>query len=140
MKQKKKVLFICTHNSARSQMAEGMLNHFYGDRYETYSAGITPTQVNPYAIKVMKEIGMDISKHTSKSIEQFRRQSFNVVVTVCDNAQSTCPFFPGAKQYMHKSFDDPSNAQGTEKVVLQHFRRARDEIADWLKETFGKEA
>ena len=94
---KKKVLFICTHNSARSQMAEGILRTLYGDRYEAYSAGTQPTKVNPYAIKVMSEIGIDISNHRSKSAEEFRGKEFDYVVTVCDNVKEACPFFLAVK-------------------------------------------
>ncbi len=121
-------------------MAEGMLNYFHGDKYEAYSAGIKPTQVNSYAIKVMKEIGIDISSHTSKSIEQFRRETFDVVVTVCDNAQATCPFFPRTKKSTHKSFDNPVELNGSPTVALANFRRIRDEIKNWIEETFGKES
>lgn len=135
---KKKVLFICTHNSARSQMAEGFLNALYGDSYEGFSAGIEPTKVNPHAIKVMAEIGIDISTHRSKSIEDFREKNFNYVVTVCDNAKKTCPFFPGEK-ILHNGFEDPSDFKGTEDEILKEVRRVRDEIKDWLQITFGKE-
>jgi arsenate reductase len=137
--KKKKVLFICTHNSARSQMAEGFLNALYGDRYEGFSAGIEPTQINPHAVKVMAEIGIDISTHHSKSIEDFRGKNFNYVITVCDYAKKTCPFFPGEK-ILHKGFEDPSDFKGTEDVVLKEVRRVRDEIKDWLEITFGKES
>ena len=112
VKPKQKVLFICTHNSARSQMAEGLLNALYGDRYEAYSAGTQPTEVNPYAIKVMAEMGIDISKHRSKSVEEFRGKKFDYVVTVCDHAKETCPFFPGGEKYLHQGFKDPSDLRG----------------------------
>ena len=95
IKMKEKVLFLCTHNSARSQMAEGILNAFHGDNYEAKSAGVTPTKVNHYVVKSMAEIGIDISKHHSKSIEEFRGQTFDYVVTVCDYAKEICPFYPG---------------------------------------------
>lgn len=135
---KKKVLFICTHNSVRSQMAEGFLNALYGDRYEGLSAGIEPTQINPYAVKVMAEIGVDISMHRSKSIEDFRGKNFNYVVTVCDHAKEICPFFPG-KNILHKGFEDPSDFKGTEDEILKEVRRVRDEIKDWIEITFGRE-
>jgi len=135
---KKKVLFICTHNSARSQMAEGFLNALYGGRYEGFSAGIEPTQVNPYAVKVMAEIGIDISTHRSKSIEDFRGKNFNYVVTVCNHAKEVCPFFPG-EEIFHKGFEDPSDFIGTEDEILKEVRRVRDEIKDWLEITFGRE-
>lgn len=136
---KKKVLFICTRNSARSQMAEGFLNDLYGDRYEAYSAGIEPTEVNPYAIKAMAEINVDISKQRSKSIEEFRRNNFEYVVTVCDHAKEACPFFPGGKKLLHKGFKDPSEFRGTEYEILAEFRRVRDEIKDWIEKTFCEE-
>ncbi len=136
---KKKVLFICKRNSARSQMAEGFLNDLYGDRYEAYSAGIEPTVVNSYAIKAMAEINVDISKHRSKSIEEFRRNNFDYVVTVCDRAKEACPFFPGGKKLLHKGFKDPSEFKGTEYEILAEFRRVRDEIKDWIEKTFGQE-
>lgn len=134
---KKKVLFICTHNSARSQMAEGFLNALYGDRYEAYSAGIEPDRVNPYAVKVMTEIGIDISKQRSKSIEEFRGKNFDYVVTVCDQAKEACPFFPGGKIF-HKGFENPSEFKGTEDEILAKVRRVRDEIKDWIEKTFGE--
>ncbi len=136
---KKKVLFICTNNSARSQMAEGLLNTLHGDRYEAYSAGLEPTEVNPYAINVMAEINIDISKQRSKSIEKFRRDSFDYVVTVCNHAKEVCPIFPGGKAFLHKGFTDPSEFKGTEGEILAKVRRIRDEIADWIHETFGAE-
>ena len=136
---KKKVLFICTHNSARSQMAEGFLNALYGDRYEGFSAGIEPTRVNSYAVKAMTETGIDISTHRSKSIEDFRGKNFNYVVTVCNHAKETCPFFPGEK-ILHKNFKDPSDFKGTKDEILKEVRRVRDEIKDWIEITFGRES
>ena len=135
---KKRVLFICMHNSARSQMAEGFLNALYGDRYEARSAGIEPTRINPYAIKVMEEVGIDISTHRSKSIEEFRGKNFDYAVTVCDRAKEACPFFPGEK-VLHKGFKDPSEFKGAEDEILEKVRCLRDEIRDWIKNTFGKE-
>ncbi len=136
--EKKKVLFICTHNSARSQMAEGLLNALYGDHYEAYSAGTEPSRVNPYAIKIMAEIGIDISNHFSKSIEKFKGMEFDFVVTVCDYAKENCPFFPGGKKYLHKGFKDPSKVKGDKNRVLEEFRRIRDEIKNWIEKTFSK--
>jgi arsenate reductase len=133
-----KVLFICTHNSSRSQMAEGILRNLYGEHYEAYSAGTEPSIVNSYAIRAMAEIGIDISKHRSKSIDEFRRMDFDYVATVCDHAKETCPFFPRGKIYLHRDFDDPSRHQGTEEEILSIFRKVRDEIGSWLKETFNK--
>jgi arsenate reductase len=115
---KKKVLLICTHNSARSQMAEGLLNHLYESKYEAYSAGTKPSTVNPYAINAMVEIGIDISKNRSKSIDEFQGMKFDYVITVCDNAKETCPFFPGGEEYLHKSFDDPSDFNGNLRIFV----------------------
>jgi len=125
---KKRVLFLCTGNSCRSQMAEGFLRHMAGDRFEVFSAGIKPTQVNPLAIKVMAEAGIDISKHRSKSAMEFIGQKFDFVVTVCDNAKQTCPIFPGKYEKIHWDLEDPAEAQGTEEERLVFFRRIRDEI------------
>jgi len=134
---KQKILFICTHNSARSQMAEALLRTLYGNYYEAYSAGIEPTSVNPYAVEVMKELGIDLSTHRSKSIEEFQGMIFDVVVTVCDNAKEACPFFPG-KKVIHKGFDDPAILNGLIEDTLDVFRRVRDEMKDWIKKTFGQ--
>ncbi len=131
-----KVLFICTHNSSRSQMAEGLLRALYDDRFETFSAGTKPTIVNPYAIRVMKEIGIDISSNSSKSVDEFRYKKFDYVVTVCNHAKEECPVFPGAKKYLHQDFEDPSEFKGTEEEILAIFRRVRNEIINWVKETF----
>lgn len=133
---KQSVLFICTHNSARSQMAEGLLNHYMGDRYEAVSAGTEATRVNPFAVQALQELGIDIAHHRSKSIEEFRGRSFDTVVTVCDNARESCPFFPG-RRVIHKSFPDPSRAAGDDGQVLQSFRRVRDEIRHWLELEFS---
>jgi arsenate reductase len=135
--KKKTVLFICTHNSARSQMAEGFLNHFYGDRFEAHSAGTEPSQVHPLAVKTMREVGIDISHHASKSAEVFINQEIDHVITVCDKAKQTCPFFPGGKKISHHSLEDPSQAEGTDEEKLGVFRRIRDEIRDWIDKTFG---
>ena len=132
---KKKVLFLCTHNSARSQIAEGILNDSYGDRYQGYSAGVSPTKVNPYVIETMAEIGIDISGNRSKSIEEFRGDNFNYVVTVCDGAREVCPFFPGEKIF-HQAFEDPSQFKGSEEEILKKVRKVRDEIREWIKKTF----
>ena len=135
---KQKVLFLCTHNSARSQLAEGFLKAFYRDKYESYSAGLQPSKLNPYAVEVMKEIGIDISDHYSKSIEEFKDMKFDIVVTVCDNAKETCPFFPG-KKILHKGFDDPVKTKGSIQDILRVFREIRDQIKEWIKETFETE-
>lgn len=127
---KTKVLFLCTGNSARSQMAEGFLRHMAGDRFEVFSAGVKPTQVNPLAIKVMAEVGIDISKHRSKSVREFSGQNFDYVITVCDNAKQTCPVFPGKYKKIHWSLDDPAQAQGTEEEKLAVFMKVRDKILE----------
>lgn len=134
---KKKVLFICTHNSARSQIAEGLLNSLYGNKYQAYSAGTEPTIANPYAIQVMSEIGIDISKQRSKSINEFMEQKFDYVITVCDHAKETCPFFPGGFNRLHQSFEDPSSFIGNEAETLSVFRRIKDEIKAWIEKEFG---
>ena len=133
---KKKVLFICIHNSARSQMAEALLNHLKGDKYEAYSAGIKPSNLNPYAIKVMKELGIDISGYRSKSINEFYGVEFDYIVTVCNQAKEECPIFLGGKKHIHKSFDDPSQFKGNEEEILSKFRIIRDQIKDWIEEVF----
>ena len=133
---KRSVLFVCTHNSARSQMAEGLLNALVGDRYEAASAGTSATRVRPEAIAVLAELGIDIAHHRSKTVEEFRGRLFDVVVTVCDNARETCPFFPG-KLVLHQSFLDPAAAAGSEEEVLEAFRKVRDQIASWIVATFG---
>jgi arsenate reductase len=133
---KKRVLFICTHNSARSQIAEGLLNSLYGSRYEAHSAGIAPTAINPFAVRAMAEIGIDISANRSKSIEEFRGENFDYVVTVCDDAREACPFFPG-KKVIHKSFQDPSQFRGTDDEILADVRKVRDEIKGWIESTFS---
>ena len=132
-----KVLFICTHNSARSQMAEGFLNTLYHGQYEAYSAGIKPGKINEYAIEVMQEAGIDISNQKGKSLEEFRGKHFNYVVTVCDQAREACPFFPGDK-ILHKGFDDPATFKGTHDEILVSTRRVRNAIRDWIRQTFGK--
>jgi arsenate reductase len=134
---KEKVLFICTHNAARSQMAEGLLRNLHGDRYEVYSGGTEPSSVNPFAIKVLAEIGIDISGHRSKSVEEFFKIKIDHVVTVCDNAKENCPFFPYGVNYYHKSFQDPSAFEENDEDTLIFFRRIRDEIKDWINEIFG---
>ncbi len=135
---KKKILFICTHNSARSQMAEGYMNAKYGDRYEVFSGGTEATRVHLMAIEVMKEIGIDISGYRSKLIDEHYGKGIETVVTVCDSAQKACPFFPGAKEEIHQSFPDPSAFKGSDEEVRAGFRRVRDEIIRWIDGTFGK--
>jgi len=151
---KMKVLFLCEHNSARSQMAEGMLKHLYGEKYEAFSAGSNPTQVNPLAIKVMAEIGIDISRQTSKSIEEFRNTEIDLVVSVCrSSAKLMCSLcsspivmgrpeiinttIPGAKHYLHHGFNDPSEVDGSDEEKTMAFRRIRDDIKQWIIDNFA---
>jgi len=129
---KKRVLFLCTGNSARSQMAEGFLRHFASDKFEAFSAGVKPTQVNPLAIKIMAEAGIDISKHRSKSAMEFIGEKFDYIITVCDNAKQTCPVFPGQYEKVHWDLEDPVLAQGTEKEKLSVFRDTRDKIKGYI--------
>ena len=138
MSERKRVLILCTGNSARSQMAEGLLRHLADDRFEVFSAGVLPTQVRPEAIKAMREIGIDISKHRSKSLTQFLRQPFDYVITVCDNANQECPVFSGNARRIHWSFDDPAKADGDEEARFGVFRRVRDEILQRLREFVGE--
>ena len=132
--KKKRVLILCTGNSARSQMAEGLLAHNAGDRFEVESAGTKPGRVRPEAITVMKELGIDISTHRSKHVDEFKGQSFDYVLTVCDNAKENCPVFPGHSTRIHKAFQDPAALQGTEEERLALFRRVRNEIRDYLED------
>ncbi len=125
---KTRVLFLCTHNSARSQMAEGLLRHLGEGRFEVYSAGTEATRVRPEAISVMSELGVDISGQESKTLERYLGEPFEYVVTVCDDANETCPVFPGARERLHWSFEDPSRAEGEGEERLAVFRRVRDEI------------
>ncbi|WP_425058140.1 Arsenate reductase [Sporomusa carbonis] len=137
MQMKKKVLFLCTHNSARSQMAEGLLRAMYGDRYESFSAGTEPGKLNPYVVRAMAEIGIDISGHWSKSLNEFLRDEFDYVVTVCDSAKEGCPYFPGGKKLLHESFPDPSGFTGTDEEIMAGVRTVRGQIQRWIAETFG---
>ena len=127
---KMRVLIICTGNSARSQMAEGLLRRMAGDRVEVFSAGTRPVGVNANAIRAMAEKGIDISGHRSKSVDEFASQSFDFVITVCDSAREVCPVFPGGGKRVHHSFEDPAAATADQQP--EAFRRVRDEIAEWL--------
>ena len=133
MAEKKTVLILCTGNSARSQMAEGLLRYDAGDRFMVESAGTRPSQVRPEAIAVMKELGIDISEQRSKSVDEFTDREFAYVLTVCDNAKESCPVFPGHANRLHRNFEDPAAAEGTEAERLAVFRRVRDEIRDYLR-------
>ena len=125
---KQRILFICTHNSARSQMAEGLLRHLGGDQFEVFSAGTEATTVRPLAIKAMAELGIDISQHQSKTLDRYLHEPFDRVITVCDTAAEACPIFPGAVQRRHWSFEDPSKATGSEVEQLAVYRRVRNQI------------
>ena len=133
MSDKKRVLILCTGNSARSQMAEGLLRHLAGDRFDTESAGTVASFVRPKAIAVMAEIDIDISGHRSKCLAEFLASPFDFVITVCDNANESCPVFPGRAKRIHWSFDDPADANGTDDEILAAFRRVRDEIVDKVR-------
>ena len=136
-----RVLFLCTHNSARSQMAEGLLRHFASDRFEVHSAGTEATSVRPQAVSAMAEVGVDLSGQESKTLERYLGEPFDYVVTVCDAAKEACPVFPGAKNHWHWSFEDPSQATGTEEERLEVFRTVRDEIRERIeKELLSGEA
>jgi arsenate reductase len=130
-------LFLCTHNSARSQMAEGLLRSIYGERYEVFSAGTEPRGVNPNSIEVMREIGIDISNHYSKNVKDFINENFDYVITVCGGAEESCPFFPGGKQQFHKDFEAPSSFSGSKEEVLAKFREVRDELKEWVEDFFN---
>jgi arsenate reductase (thioredoxin) len=135
MSRPSRVLILCTGNSARSQMAEGLLRHIGQEKYEVYSAGVDPGPVRQEAIEVMKEIGIDISNHRSKPASIFAGQQFDYIITVCDNAKETCPVFPSESIRIHRSFEDPPPASvGTYEERLKIFRRVRDEINEWLHE------
>ena len=129
----KKILVLCTGNSCRSQVAEGYLRHFARNKAEIYSAGIETHGVNPKAIAIMKEDGINISNHTSNNIEEYRNIDFDFVITVCDNAKERCPLFPGTAQKFHHNFPDPAKATGTEEEILKEFRKVREMIKDYSR-------
>jgi arsenate reductase len=135
----RKVLFLCTGNSCRSQMAEGWLRHYAGDRTQAFSAGTRPSAVNPMAVAVMRERGVDISGHSSKHVDGLAKEDFLFVITVCDAAREACPVFPGALYQLHWSFDDPAGASGTEEEKLKVFRRVRDEIEEHVRNFASRE-
>jgi arsenate reductase len=140
MNEKKRVLILCTGNSARSQMAEGLLRHDAGERFDVESAGTKPSVLRPEAIAVMRELGIDISGHRSKHVDEFAAQTFDYVITVCDNAREACPVFFGAVKRLHHSFDDPAATEGTESERLGVFRRVRGELRDYLAEFAQRES
>jgi arsenate reductase len=133
MENKKRVLILCTGNSARSQMAEGLLRRDAGDRFAVESAGTKPSAVRLEAITVMKEVGIDITSHRSKHVDEFAGQDFDYVLTVCDNAKESCPVFFGRAARLHRSFNDPAVVGGTEEKRLAEFRRVRDELRSYLR-------
>jgi len=135
---RKLVLFVCTHNSARSQMAEAYLNHKFGDRYHAHSAGTDPRGVNPHALAVMEEIGVEMVNHRSKHVNEFIEDGtdFDLVVTVCDDANKSCPNFPGGNIRIHKSFPDPARSQSNNNEALREFRIVRDMLIKWIGEDF----
>ena len=142
------MLFLCTHNSARSQMAEGLLRAMHGEEYEAYSAGVVATSVDPRAVLVMKEMGIDISGQHSKTPSEFGDTIFDLAVTVCDRARQACPIcstnlelprsLPKAREVIHRSFEDPAAASGSREEQIEAFQRVRDEISNWISRTLGK--
>ena len=139
MTSKTRILFVCTANAARSQMAEGLLRTKYSDRYEVFSAGTRQAKVSTCAITVMQEIGIDISTHRSKTIDEFRDVSLDIAVTLCDNAHKVCPVVPSAKKTIHHGFADPHLTPGTDEEILLGYREVRDEICVWIDRFFAME-
>ena len=134
---KKHILFLCTHNSCRSQMAEALANHFLGNHCQAFSAGTEATRVNPLAAQVLTELGIDITPLRSKTMDEFSGKSFDYVITLCGDANEKCPLFFGGVERLHHGFEDPSRLKGSEEEVLPEFRRVRDEIKNWVIEYFG---
>ncbi|MBN2134179.1 MAG: arsenate reductase ArsC [Acidobacteria bacterium] len=135
MNDRRKILFLCTGNSCRSQMAEGWLRHYFSDRYDAYSAGTAPGKLDPRAVKVMSESGVDISSHKSKSVDDFGKMEFDYVITVCDSARENCPFFPAKVKLIHKGFEDPpvlAREAKSEDEAFGFYQRVRDEIEDFI--------
>jgi arsenate reductase (thioredoxin) len=131
---RRRVLVLCTANSARSQLAEGLIRHGFGDRIDVFSAGVAPSLVRPEAVAVMREIGIDISTHRSKHVSEFAGREFDDVITVCDAANEQCPIFPGHARRHHRDFKDPASTGGSEEQRLAAFRQTRDELRHWLTE------
>ncbi len=138
--KKQRVLILCTGNSARSQMAEGLLRHDAGERFEVESAGTKPSSVRPEAIAAMRELGIDISGHRSKSVTEFDGQYFDYVITVCDSARESCPVFFGTAKRLHHSFEDPAALDGSEQERLAQFQRVRDELREYFEKFVQAEA
>ena len=128
----KKIIFLCTGNSARSQMAEGLMRYFRGGEFEVCSAGVEPKGVNPLAISVMEEIGIDISAQRSKHLDEYSEDRFDYIVTLCNHAETTCPLFPGEGERIHQSFPDPAAAEGSREEKIEMFRRVRDELKEFI--------
>lgn len=131
---KKKILVLCTGNSCRSQIAEAYLRHFTTNKAEVVSAGVETHGVNPRAVEIMKEDGIDISRHTSNNINEYRNIDFDFVITVCDNAKERCPFFPITAKKFHQNFPDPAKATGTEEEIKEQFRQVRQQIKDYCRQ------
>jgi arsenate reductase (thioredoxin) len=138
MNAKKKISFLCTHNAARSQMAEGFVNALYSDRYKAFSAGNEPTEVHPCTIAIMTEVEIDISAQRAKSLDELEDQTFDYVVTLCADVQESCPIFPGGVEYLHHTFVNPGSAPASDNNPCAPFRLVRDQIKEWLEATFGK--
>lgn len=138
MIRKKKVLFICTANAARSQMAEGYLRSKYGNKYDVFSAGTRKSRISERAIMVMREIGIDISNHNSKTLDEVAGMKYDIAVTLCDRAHQVCPIVPFAEKTIHRGFDDPHLTPGTDEEVLIGYRKVRDEIIQWIDKEFIK--
>ncbi len=134
MSRKKSILVLCTGNSARSQMAEGLMKHICQNKYNVFSAGTKPGVVRPEAIAALAELNIDISGNRSKSIDEFADEKIDFILTVCDNAKESCPYFPAQTEVIHHSFDDPAEVAGDEETRLNAFRKVRDEIRDYLPE------
>lgn len=139
MSEKKSILILCTGNSARSQMAEGLLKHMCANEYDIYSAGTAPSIVRPEAIKALKELNLDISNNRSKSVNEFANKQIDFVLTVCNNAKQTCPIFPAKTKVFHKSFEDPAEVEGDEETRLKAFKKVRDEINMFFADIFLKD-
>lgn len=131
---KKKILVLCTGNSCRSQIAEGYLRYYAGDNADVYSAGVETHGVNPRAIETMNEDGIDISRHTSNNIDEYRNINFDIVITVCDNAKERCPYFPSKAKILHHNFPDPAKATGTDDEIMEQFRQVRQQIKDYCRQ------
>jgi len=137
MNTKMAVIFICTANAARSQMAEGLLRAKYGDWYEVYSAGTHQSSLSPFAVAAMREIGIDISYYRSKTVDEFRSRPIDIAVTLCDNAQRVCPTLPNVKKTIHRGFPDPHSGMMHNEDIRDGYRRVRDEISNWIERTFA---